>query len=300
MCALSINQDKPLVSIIIVTYNSAKFVLETLESAKAQSYQNIELIISDDGSQDQTLELCEKWLAANKERFVNSHIITVEQNTGIPANCNRGVKASKGEWIKLIAGDDILFPDAIENTLQCAIENNQKFVISDLQFFNEDGELNHYGSPKEIARFFSKKNVKEKYLSYLRSSVFLNSPTYFYHRSVYITTNGYDEDFKMLEDNPFIANTLKNNIDIIFLPKKTVYYRINSESATGSASSVILNDIRYFHFKYVNPRLKNGNFKDRMFYFKNDFEQFIKNRGWNRTVLFKIYYRLSAPIRKWS
>jgi len=190
----------PLVSIIVITYNSSKYVLETLESARAQTYQNIELIVSDDGSTDDTVQICRDWLKENSERFVQTQLLTVEKNTGIPANCNRGVKASKGEWIKLIAGDDILFPDAIENTLRCAIENNKKFVISDLQFFNEVGELNHYGSPKEIARFFSKKNVKEKYLSYLRSSVFLNSPTYFYNRSVYISTNGYDEDFKMLED----------------------------------------------------------------------------------------------------
>ena len=52
------NQDiKPLVSIIVITYNSAKFVLETLESAKAQTYQNIELIISDDCSSDNTIEI---------------------------------------------------------------------------------------------------------------------------------------------------------------------------------------------------------------------------------------------------
>ena len=85
--------ENPLVSIIVITYNSSKYVLETLESAKAQTYQNIELIISDDGSQDETVELCEKWLAENKDRFIDSQIITVEKNTGIPANCNRGVKA---------------------------------------------------------------------------------------------------------------------------------------------------------------------------------------------------------------
>ena len=63
-----------LVSIITPTYNSAKYVLETLESIKSQTYHNIELIISDDASQDNTVDICELWLKENKERFRNSDL----------------------------------------------------------------------------------------------------------------------------------------------------------------------------------------------------------------------------------
>src|SRR5450759_2313112 len=100
--------DQPLVSIIVVTYNSSKYVLETLESAKAQTYQNIELVVSDDCSTDDTVEICRKWIEENNDRFVRTTLVTSPENKGIPANCNRGIKASKGEWIKLIAGDDLL------------------------------------------------------------------------------------------------------------------------------------------------------------------------------------------------
>ncbi len=51
-----------LVSIVVITYNSAKFILETLESSKAQTYKNIELIISDDCSTDNTVEICQQWI----------------------------------------------------------------------------------------------------------------------------------------------------------------------------------------------------------------------------------------------
>ena len=60
---------EPLVSIIVITYNSSKYVLETLESAKAQTYENIELIISDDGSTDDTIKICKNWLEKNQDRF---------------------------------------------------------------------------------------------------------------------------------------------------------------------------------------------------------------------------------------
>lgn len=54
----SCDSKNPLFSIIVITYNSSVFVLETLESAKNQAYQNIELIISDDGSTDETVAIC--------------------------------------------------------------------------------------------------------------------------------------------------------------------------------------------------------------------------------------------------
>ena len=60
------NMRQPLVSINITTYNSSKFIIETLESAKMQTYQNIELIVSDDSSVDNTVELCKKWIEKNK------------------------------------------------------------------------------------------------------------------------------------------------------------------------------------------------------------------------------------------
>ena len=121
--------ENPLVSIIVITYNSAKYVLETLESAKAQTYQNIELIVSDDCSIDNTVEICREWIEQNKNRFVRTELITIPENTGIPANCNRGVRAAQGEWVKLIAGDDMLDNDCILNYVNYIYLSNSKCSI---------------------------------------------------------------------------------------------------------------------------------------------------------------------------
>ena len=107
-------ENKPLVSIVVITYNSSEYVLETLESAKAQTYTNIELIVSDDCSTDETVSICKKWFEANKDRFVNTIMVEAEINSGVPANANRGLAECKGEWIKFIAGDDILVSTGIE------------------------------------------------------------------------------------------------------------------------------------------------------------------------------------------
>ena len=100
--------NNPLVSIVVVTYNSSEFVLETLESAKIQTYKNIELIVTDDCSKDNTLEIVKDWVDKNKDSFIHTLVLEATVNTGISGNCNRGCNASKGEYIKTIAGDDTL------------------------------------------------------------------------------------------------------------------------------------------------------------------------------------------------
>ena len=120
---------EPLVSIVVVTYNSSQFVQETLDSIKEQTYKNIELIISDDCSKDDTIKICEEWLKENRCRFTNCQILTSLKNTGVVANCNRGYQASTGMWIKDVAGDDALYPEAIEKFIQFTIKNPQARII---------------------------------------------------------------------------------------------------------------------------------------------------------------------------
>ena len=73
----------PLVSVVVMTYNSSKYVLETLDSIYNQTYLNIELIITDDCSTDKTFELCNKWLLQHQNRFIRIEFITNDINTGI-------------------------------------------------------------------------------------------------------------------------------------------------------------------------------------------------------------------------
>lgn len=132
-------ENKPLVSIVVITYNSSEYVLETLESAKAQTYTNIELIVSDDCSTDETVSICKKWFEANKDRFVNTIMVEAEINSGVPANANRGLAECKGEWIKFIAGDDILVSTGIEEFVK-KYEGGGDLVVCDLQRFHVDKE----------------------------------------------------------------------------------------------------------------------------------------------------------------
>ncbi|HYH15160.1 MAG TPA: glycosyltransferase family A protein, partial [Flavisolibacter sp.] len=133
--------EETLVSIIVITFNSEKYIAETLESIKEQTYNTIELIISDDHSNDETIEICESWLKENSDRFVRTQIVLSETNTGIAHNCNRGILASRGEWIKVIAGDDALEPDMTRRYMQFAkLQSNAVAIFSRIEAYEETFE----------------------------------------------------------------------------------------------------------------------------------------------------------------
>ena len=165
--------NQPLVSIIVITYNSSEYVLETLESTKAQTYSNIELIVSDDSSSDETVEICRTWIAQNKARFARATLVTSELNTGIPANINRGVKISDGFWIKCIAGDDILAEDCISELIHYISGQKEDIYIlySDVIRFLGNSVNNVEIKKFENARFCSRESsAKDQYEILLRSN----------------------------------------------------------------------------------------------------------------------------------
>ena len=130
------NKHYPLVSVGILCYNSAETILETLESAYALDYPNMELIISDDGSTDQTLEICKKWLSNHKDKFIKIKVLTVSKNTGTSGNCNRIVKASEGEFVKYLAGDDVFLPNCLKDNIDAI--GDAQMVVSQFERFSQD------------------------------------------------------------------------------------------------------------------------------------------------------------------
>ena len=99
------------VSICIPTYNNEKYISETLKSILNQTYQNFEIIIADDASKDRTVEIIKSFHDPRIKLFKNI------ANSGITANWNRSINLATGDYIKLVCGDDILYPTCIENQI---------------------------------------------------------------------------------------------------------------------------------------------------------------------------------------
>src|SRR5690554_5026853 len=228
--------ENPLVSVVLITYNSAKYVLDTLESVKNQTWDNIELIISDDGSNDDTITICSKWLIENQDRFNNAVLLTVAENTGIPANCNRGLRAVNGQWIKTISGDDILLNNCISDNLQYARRFPEaSFVVSDIKEIDENGMTIRDEVINEGVIFIAgMPSTKKQLKAYTRWPVFLNVPTFFCRTEI-IEKIGYcDEDFRIYEDTTMVIRMMEEGVRMYYMQQPTVAYRVHRNSISRS------------------------------------------------------------------
>lgn len=253
------NLSIPLVSVIIITYNSSKYILETLESIKSQTWEKIELIISDDASKDNTVQICSNWVKENRIRFFNSKIITTHQNTGISANCNRGLQAANGEWIKLLAGDDILLDNCIADNLAYTQQfPNASFIISDIQEIDESGVPIKKKTINEGLIFLvTRPSVKKQLKAYTRWPAFLNTPTFFYRSDLSARINYCDEEFKIYEDMSMIYKIIGQGIKIHYMNKPTVRYRIhpNAISRSGTIDEIRKKEALNIFRKYRKQNL---------------------------------------------
>lgn len=258
----------PLVSIIVIAYNSSKYVLETLESAKTQTYKNIELIITDDCSTDNTIEICRDWVKNNYSRFVNVEIIKAKENKGIAPNCNQGLFKAKGEWVKFIAGDDLLMDNCLETNLKFSQESKHSFFFSKMKYTQESKNLEGlFTKGCELFR------TEENQLKILIKNNYLAAPSNFIRTKALLKLNGFDERFPMVEDYPMWIKVVKNNYKIIVNDCETVIYRINDESV--SQTKKLVDEKRF----YTNVK------------FKMSFNKFIGS------VLIKEQLVNSLPIR---
>lgn len=250
-------------SVVVLTYNQEKLVEECLESIYNQDYPHIELIISDDASQDRTVEIVEKWLAKRGNRFINTVLIKSPKNTGISANHTRGVKQTKGEFLKYIGGDDILLPRALKKMANF-LEKNKNVLIatSFIQPFISNPQNGRTLLlpliPEKWALTVLQKPWQRQF-GYMSRHCFLPAPGFFFRKKILEEIGYFDEEFKRFEDWHTWLKCLLKGHKIYFLPEVTVKWRIHPESV--STSALYKSDKRFqeenllVYKKYILPNL---------------------------------------------
>ena len=149
--------NQPLVSVVITCYNHEKFVQDSIQSVIDQTYQNIELIIIDDGSKDGSVEKIKEMLPACQERFIRFEF-RHRPNKGLSETLNEALEWCEGEYYSAIASDDMMLPEKIIIQINYMIKNkkcnalfggyklidNFNFVISDQKKENKIYLTKHY------------------------------------------------------------------------------------------------------------------------------------------------------------
>ncbi len=244
------------VSVVVTSYNSSMFIEETLESVKAQTYPDIELIVSDDGSTDDTVEKARRWLEANAARFVRTDVVTVPVNTGVSANCNRSMAATHSEWVKFIAGDDILLPGCLEDNLRYVAAHPETSILFSYvrlyrNVFDEDCFVGSVPSsfPHNIMdRRFS---ARDQYQLLLLSDRIRFTPSYFFRKQALLSVGGYDESNTQVEDYPMWLKLTSAGYRLEFMEKETVGYRQHDRALNNREGKTLFSEssIRVYPFR---------------------------------------------------
>lgn len=229
------------VTIAVITYHSAATVLETLDSIVNQSYgpENIELIISDDGSKDNTVQIIDDWLARHQAKFHNVKFFANEVNSGISKNCNVAWKAATSEWIKTIAGDDILRVNAIENYCCFISENPSTDVLfASMSHFknNNTSDSINITPYADIKAFFELRPAEQH--RFLLTNSFNMAPTSFIRTKVLMEVNYCNEDYFYIEDLPLWLKMTNHGYKLSYLGMITIDYRI-SDSLSNSIDRLV-------------------------------------------------------------
>lgn len=229
-----------LISIIVPVYNVEKYLSQCIKSVLNQSYTNWELILIDDGSPDNSPEICDYYAAHNKKIKVIH-----KKNGGLSSARNVGIDTAKGSYITFLDSDDYLHHDYLKIMLSYAIENDADIVQCD--FSRVESDFSNFAS-KSIA-----------YRKYNNHSIFLEGAA-----KIILCAKLYKTELwgsirmpigKINEDDFTTWKLYYNSYNIIVLSAQLYYYRVNPRSIMASQKKNIQLDflqayeerIHFFH-----------------------------------------------------
>ena len=246
----------PKVSVIIPTYQHAHFVAEAIESVLAQTYPDYEIIVVDDGSTDDTVEVLSRF----GERITVIH----QPNRGVSAARNTGIRASKGEHIAFLDADDVWMPDKLEKQIPL-LERDEAvgLVGSDMMIFDEHGTRSGIfeRTPPQSGMVYA-----TLFASIGRS--FILMPTVVVRRRCFDEVGFFDETLTISEDADMWLR-ISQRWAVDFVSEPLAKYRMSANQAHKNTERMLIDSIRVQEKAFaVSPELRalDLNTLDRCFY----------------------------------
>ena len=227
-------------SIVVPVYNSTKYLDRCINSVLSQTLREVELILVDDGSTDNSGDLCDSWaLADDRVRVIHQH------NRGVSAARNRGLVESVGDYIMFLDSDDALSVNTCAQVLEYAETNAADCVI--FGFLQETGTV---WAP-EFERVYPNLDAfKADFVAWLNTELLSSSVNKLYRRECIVTM--FPEDMSFGEDLVFSLNYIKQCRRICFVPWPLyLHNNVNECSLTHTPSSDKLTDIERWQYAVV-------------------------------------------------
>lgn len=209
------------VTVITATYNSSCTIVDTLKSLEQQSYADIEYIIVDGGSTDNTLDVVRRYCSRVSK-------IISGPDKGIYDALNKGIKAASGDIVGFLHSDDLFaYTDAVKDLVSNIQENSSQAVYSDLAYVSKED------TTKTVRLWKSGEYNRNK----LRNGWMPPHPTFYMKRELYQSLGLFNLGFKIAADYDSLLRYLwSNNISISYLPKVLIKMRVGGASNRSLAN----------------------------------------------------------------
>jgi glycosyltransferase involved in cell wall biosynthesis len=232
------NMTGGLVSICIPTYNGAQFLTQCLESACAQTWPELEILVVDDQSSDDTVALAE--LAAARDPRVR--VVRNPRNLGLVGNWNRCIELARGEWVKFLFQDDWLEPECVSQMLAVAdrplVFCRRDFVFEGSHIGSVAGYLRHmeelslagvFGAGSSV----SAEQVRAAVMRYPDKNIFGEPTSCMIHRSAFDRYGLYDARLVQLCDVEFAAR-VGTQAGLSYQHANLAHFRVHGASTTAT------------------------------------------------------------------
>lgn len=214
----------PLVSIGVASFNNARYIRETLDSIRALDYPRVELIIIDDKSKDESVQVVRAWLADHTD--FNARLIEHAENQGLCRVCNRFVQESRGKYLSLIGSDDLYLPHKLKTQVALleAAPPQIGIVFSDVSKIDSDGNV---FVPSIYATGQITPSSGKVWLAMLRTN-FVGAMTTLTRRSCFDAVGPYDESLVYEDWDMWLR--LARKFEFLYQPEVTAQYRVHGSS----------------------------------------------------------------------
>lgn len=211
-------ESQPLVSVIMPCYNMASYVSDSIKSVIAQTYPHWELLIVDDASSDETVNIIKSYAQADSRiKFAIK-----KQNSGISDTRNQCIQMAQGQFLAFLDADDIWHPEKLEKQLSFMLAKNIGFTYSTYDWIDEDGRI--------MNKFINTIGNLD-YKTYLRNTI-IGCSTVMVNKA--ITGDVFVPKFRTSEDTATWLDILRKGLMAYAIDESLVSYRIRRKSASSN------------------------------------------------------------------
>jgi len=226
-------EQKKMVSIIIPTYNSGKYLLEAIESCLNQTYKNIEIIVIDDGSTDNTKYLLKNYIEEGKIKYF------YQQNRGRSAARNLGLEKASGEFIQFLDADDYIHHKKIEKQIKLFNKNKDIGLVYCGAIYIKDNVQIHKLLKKVRSKNFLYKLIQGNFLP-------IHAPIFKSEFKV-----KFDEQYSHMEDwDYWIRLVATSNAKIGYINEFLTYIRVHDNNTSKKDLIMLENELNFVN-KYI-------------------------------------------------